>query len=149
MSEKWCEEAVQALSEGDLTHFAALTGMDYTFCGTVVHGNRLGRKLGFPTANIQPDPSTPFLAAKGVYAVHAETGGQTYKGISNAGIRPSVDGQNFTVEIHLFDFSGDLYGEKIRVTFLHRIREEQKFNTLEELQHQIRLDIQQAIGLLS
>lgn len=149
MSEHRSEDAFQALNNGNLTRYRELTGSDYTVSGTVVQGKRLGRKLGYPTANIAPDPSSPFVAALGVYAVIAETGGQTYRGISNAGKRPSVDGQNLIVEVHLFNFSGDLYGEQIRVTFLHWIREERKFNTLEGLQRQIRQDIQRAIRLLA
>ncbi len=149
MSEHWSEDAILALKEGNLIRFRDLTGGAYTINGIVVHGNHLGRKLGFPTANIAPDPETPFLAAQGVYAILAETGGQTYKGISNAGCRPSVDGRQLTVEVHLFNYSGDLYGKNIRVTFLHRIREERKFDTLEELQHQIRQDIHLSIRLLA
>lgn len=121
----------------------------FTLSGVVVKGNQLGRKLGFPTANLELPEGESFTAETGVYAVTAETGGKTYRGICNAGTRPTINGNQLTIEVHLFDYSGDLYGKKMVVIFLQKIRNEKKFNNLEELTDQIKKDRETAIRLFS
>ena len=106
--------------------------------GVVEHGRRLGRELGFPTANLAvPETVT---AADGVYRSRAEVGGRTYDAMSNLGSNPSVGGGPRHLETHIFDFSGDLYGRRLRVELRRKIRDERKFDSLEELQRQIERD---------
>jgi riboflavin kinase/FMN adenylyltransferase len=121
----------------------------YSIQGVVVHGNHLGKKLGYPTANLELPENKPFHLSNGVYAVNAEVDGVRYKGMANAGYRPTVAGEAMTVEIHLFGFSGDLYGKTLTVCFFSRIRDEQKFESLELLVQQIHKDKQEALRLLS
>ncbi|MFW6081819.1 MAG: riboflavin kinase, partial [Desulfosalsimonas sp.] len=109
--------------------------------------DRGGRKLGFPTANIRiQDELCP---KTGVYAVMAQTAEGSYKGVANIGYSPTFDDYIFTVEVHLLDFSGNLYGQKIQVNFIERIRDEKKFNSIEELSAQIGKDIDSARKILS
>lgn len=106
--------------------------------GTVVHGRQLGRKLGFPTANLAV-PDT-LEAANGVYLSEAEVGGIRYAAMSNLGRNPSVGGTERRLESYLFGFEGELYGRTLRIRLLARLREERKFASVEELQHQIETD---------
>ena len=106
--------------------------------GVVEHGRRLGRELGFPTANLAvPETVT---AADGVYRSRAEAGGRTYDAMSNLGRNPSVGGGERRLETHIFDFGGELYGRLLRVELLEKIRDERKFATVEELREQIARD---------
>jgi riboflavin kinase/FMN adenylyltransferase len=143
------DEALDALATGDVARFRVLTGVSYSIHGLVVHGNHLGRTLGFPTANLELPAGTQFLAAHGVYAVNVTAGGIRYNGMTNAGLRPTINGKTLTIEVNLFGFSGDLYGKTIRVQFIHRIREERKFANLDELVNQIKHDRETALQLLS
>lgn len=118
--------------------------LPYTITGTVVHGRQLGRKLGFPTANLQISEGKPFALNHGVYAVIAEVDNSRYPGIANAGIRPTIGGNQFHLEVHLFDFSGDIYRKSLKVTFLHFIRPEKRFSSPEELAVQIWKDAEEA-----
>jgi riboflavin kinase/FMN adenylyltransferase len=136
----WSVEAGAALANGDLTLAHQLSGQLYSVSGQVVHGNHLGRKLGFPTANLKLEEGFTFLLPYGVYAVKTKVGNLTFNGMANAGVRPTVDGTTMTLEVNLFDFSGDLYGESITVTFYECIRPERKFQSLDELVEQIRND---------
>lgn len=120
----------------------------YRLTATVVPGARLGNKLGFPTANLDPESTSEFPLALGVYAVECTFNGQTYNGMANAGFRPTVDGTTMKVEVHLFGFSGDLYDKTIEVKFLTRIRGEKKFNSLAELSDQIARDKEQILDLI-
>jgi riboflavin kinase/FMN adenylyltransferase len=121
----------------------------YSVRGVVIHGNHLGKKLGYPTANLELPENNPFKLSNGVYAVKAEVDQVQYKGMANAGYRPTVAGKSMIVEIHLFDFTGDLYGKTLTVYFFNRIRDEQKFESLALLVQQIHLDKQAALRLLS
>ena len=107
--------------------------------GVVIGGNRLGRKLGFPTANIALTESS--VVENGVYAsrVYLESG-ESYAAMTNVGVRPSVDGTKRLLETHLFGFEGSLYDSKLRVELLEKIRDEKKFSSVEELQEQISKD---------
>lgn len=142
-------EAMAALADGNVRLAGKLLGYVYSITGVVVHGNHLGRTLGFPTANLKLKDGIPFLPAYGVYAVKIVVGLYVFKGIANAGTRPTVDGTTMTVEVNIFDFSGDLYGKTLDVQFIDRIRAEIKFRNLDELVSQIREDKQQALLLLA
>ena len=106
--------------------------------GIVIHGAQLGRKMGFPTANI--DARDIDNIENGVYFSQVEMQGKTYKAMSNIGLRPSVDGKTRLLETHIFDFEGDLYGQTIIVKLIKKIRNEQRFTTLNELQQQLKTD---------
>ena len=133
----------QALSQGDLDWAARLLGRPYDMCGRVAHGDERGRTLGFPTANIHLHRrATPVY---GVYAVLMSGPGlRPWPGIANVGRRPTVQGIREQLEVHLLDFHGDLYGRHVKIDFLHYLRPEQRFASLDALRQQIQRDEQQA-----
>lgn len=140
----------RALAVGDLEHARRLLGYRYGVSGKVVRGDRRGATLGFPTANISPDSLRKALPAHGVYVVAVGWKGATYPGMLNIGVRPTVNTTRAeTMEVHLFDFSGDLYGETLRVVFLQRLRDERRFANLEELVAQLRRDRETSLEVLS
>jgi riboflavin kinase/FMN adenylyltransferase len=114
----------------------------------VVHGNRIGHQLGFPTANIETDDKFKLIAANGVYASRVEWQGRFYEGMSNIGIRPTINDLRFAVEVNIFDFDQDIYGECLTVYFVDRIRDEIKFASLHELSAQLKTDKQHVKKLL-
>jgi len=123
-----------------------LLGRPYTFSGKIVHGQHLGRTIDVPTANIWlPKQKLPI---KGVYAVECILEGQTYSGIANMGIRPTVGGNKPVLEIHLFKFNKDIYSKRLTVRFIQKIRDEKKFDNLGMLKLQIQKDISKAINIL-
>lgn len=138
----------EIIEAGRVSDARPLLGRYYQLRGEVTSGrDRGGRKLGFPTANIQiQDELCP---KTGVYAVVAETAEKSHKAVANIGYSPTFDDYIFTVEIHLLDFSGDLYGQRIQVNFIERIRDEKRFNSIEELSEQIGKDIDSARKILS
>ncbi len=138
----------ELVMDGNLLEARKLLGRYYQIRGKVVTGrDRGGKLLGFPTANINlQDELCP---KKGVYAVSVERWGKLYKGVANIGYSPTFEDQSFTVEVHILDFHEDIYGEKIRVNFVSRLRDEVKFNSVEELSEQIKKDIQKTRELLS
>jgi riboflavin kinase/FMN adenylyltransferase len=135
------------LESGEIKNASFLLGRPYTLIGTVVAGAKMGRTIGFPTANLQLPPDK-FVPRQGVYAVRAAIMGDTpdpttihdQLGVMNIGKRPTVNGSNLSVEVHLFDWSGDLYGRKLTVHLVDFLRPEQKFPSLEHLKTQIQLD---------
>ena len=132
----------ECLTKGDFVTAKELLGRPYTFTGKVVYGQQLGTQLGVPTANLWlPQNKLPIA---GVYIVKVEAEGETYGGIANMGTRPTVYGQNPVLEVHILGFSGNLYGKKIKVEFLKKVRDEKKFNGLDELKEQIFKDISTA-----
>ena len=138
----------RVLSEGDFTSARALLGHEYFIMGRVVYGRQLGRQLGVPTANIRLQRYK--AALEGVYCVTVDgVDGQTYQGIANIGVRPTVDGKEPLLEVHLFDYAGDLYNTLLTVTFKHKLRDERAFDGLAALKAQIETDIQQARQWLS
>lgn len=128
------------LKAGDLEAAAVLLGHAYTLQGRVLHGAKLGRTIGFPTANLAMAGKNPPL--RGVFAVRANVGNDptALPGIANLGEKPTVDGRVLTLEIHLLDFSADLYGARLQVSFDHKIRDEQKFDSLDTLKQAIAAD---------
>lgn len=131
-----------ALDAGDLDQAEALLGREFCISGRIAHGQKLGRTLGVPTANvILKRHKTPLT---GVYAVQVVTKAGTYEGVANIGMRPTVGAVVPILEPHLFDFSGDLYGQRLKVVFKHKIRDEKRFNGLDELKAAIYEDIEKA-----
>ncbi len=135
------------LRDGEVEHAARLLGRTYAITGIVVKGDGRGKGLGFPTANIAPKHS--IIPAHGVYAVRLFVRDRFYDGIANIGMRPTFNKQDLAIEVHVFDFNEDLYGEEISLYFVGRIREEKKFRSPDELTRQIRADVQAARVLLS
>jgi len=136
-----------ALAEGDLVSVETWLGRPYAVRGEVVHGDHRGRTIGFPTANVQ-SWAQQLIPANGVYACHVTHQDTEYIAAVNVGQRPTFDGDGITVEAHLLDFDGDLYGETLTVTFLHRLRGEQKFDGIDALIAQIRADAERTRDLL-
>ena len=131
-----------SLIAGNFDDAKELLGKPYTFCGNVVYGQQLGTQLGVPTANLWlPKNKLPIA---GVYIVSVDLDNKKYGGIANMGTRPTVDGQNPVLEVHILEFSGNLYGKKITVEFLKKVRNEKKFDGLEALKEQIFKDISSA-----
>jgi riboflavin kinase/FMN adenylyltransferase len=131
------------IQEGRLSEAKTLLGRDFQVEGTVVRGhNRGGRLLGFPTANLNPQDE--LLPRTGVYAVFVLVNGRTYNGVTNVGYNPTFRDKALSVETHILDFSKDIVGEKIKLTFLHRLRDEKAFKGLTELTDQISQDIRDA-----
>ncbi|NJR49270.1 MAG: bifunctional riboflavin kinase/FAD synthetase [Leptolyngbyaceae cyanobacterium CSU_1_3] len=130
----------EALQSGDLHGANRMLGRAYCLVGEVVQGQQLGRTIGFPTANLQL-PAEKFIPKQGVYAVRVSgTGIDRELGVMNIGNRPTVNGVKQTIEVHLLDWSGDLYGQTLTVELKQFIRSEQKFNSLDDLKSQIRAD---------
>ncbi len=139
----------QALQQGDILQANRLLGRPYTLAGVVVKGQQLGRTIGFPTANLQLPPEK-FLPRQGVYCVrvHGSSLTSSQPGVMNIGQRPTVDGTSLTVEIHLLDWSGDLYGHTLTVSLEQFLRPEQKFDSLDALNRQIQADCEAARAFL-
>lgn len=129
------------LSKGDVENANSLLGYRYGLEGAVVEGMRIGRTIGFPTANMRLYEPLKILPKDGVYAVCAEVLGKTYRGITNIGIRPTVGHNNErTIETNILDFDEDIYGLKIKIEFVAKMREEVTFSSMEELKKQLFLD---------
>ncbi len=133
------------LAEGELAHVEQLLGHYFSIMGRIAHGQKRGRSLGFPTANIHLQRKTIPLSGVFVVAVDGILQDQTFTGVANLGTRPTLSGHNKPLlEVHLFDFDQDIYGKRAKVIFLHKLRDEQKFADFEALQVQIKEDIRQA-----
>ncbi len=131
----------QSLEEGDVESAAQMLGHPYSLHGVVVCGNQLGRTIGFPTANMQLYEPLKMVPANGVYFVKVKTLGGDFFGMCNVGTKPTVGTSNArTIETNIFDFDEDIYGLDIDLTFLKKIRDEKKFNSLEELKGQLEKD---------
>jgi riboflavin kinase/FMN adenylyltransferase len=138
----------EALETGDLETAALLLGRPYGMCGRVAHGDKRGRTIGFPTANIYLHRAAAPVAGVFTVAMHGVPGAPL-PGVANVGTRPTVDGTRSQLEVHLFDFDRDIYGCHVQVSFLHRLRDEQRFESFDALQAQIRLDAEQARAFFS
>ncbi len=128
------------LNNGDVELASYMLGRNYTLSGIVMKGKMIGTKLGFPTANLQVNDSGKLIPADGVYAVIARLDGTTYRAMANIGYQPTIPGGGFGLEVHLHDFKGDLYGQKLSIEFINRIREEKKFASREALVKQLICD---------
>jgi riboflavin kinase / FMN adenylyltransferase len=131
------------LLEGEAAEAAKLLGRPYAVRGEVVVGDRRGRTIGFPTANVRPDPAV-VVPARGVYACFVRVGDERYAACTNVGVAPTFERGENRIEAHLLDFEGDLYGSIVDVMFLQRIRGERRFSGVEELKEQIGRDAEQA-----
>jgi riboflavin kinase/FMN adenylyltransferase len=139
---------VQSVLAGHVAEAAALLGRPYTLFGRVVHGDARGRQIGFPTANLETD-GCQHQPAKGVYAGYlAWEGEPPHPAVCNLGTRPTVDGARHLVEAHVLGFTGDLYDRSVRLLFAHRLRDEQRFPSLDALRAQIAADVARAEAVL-
>lgn len=139
----------QLLAEGNVGAANELLGHPYAVFGEVLHGKKLGRTLGFPTMNLIP-PTEKLLPAYGVYVTRTKADGQWFDGITNIGLRPTVDSdEKVTVETHLFRYEGDLYGKQVEVQFLKFLRPEQKFTDVDALKSAMHKDFVDAKAILA
>jgi len=134
------------IAAGRVADVVAILGRQYNLEGEVVHGFQRGRQMGFPTANLKTDKE--LIPAAGVYVVKVRFNGQEYGGVVNLGKRPTFTDGHATIEVHLLDYSGDLYGQTLRMYFVERLREEKKFNSCEELADAIADDVLKARQIL-
>ena len=138
-----------SLLAGEIHAATQFLGYPYFISGTVVKGDKIGREIGFPTANIKPDETYKLIPKNGVYAVKVIVNEKEYEGMLNIGIRPTFKGINQTIEVNIFDFDKEIYGQKIRVKFYERIRDEQPFEDLNELKNQLNIDKTKTIQIFS
>ncbi|MFD2247699.1 bifunctional riboflavin kinase/FAD synthetase [Pontibacter ruber] len=139
----------KALESGDLETATRYLGRNYTLTSVVEEGNKLGRTIGYPTANLKLPESHKLIPAHGVYAVWVKIGSERFVGMMNIGVRPTVDGTKLTLEVHILNFNRDIYGQSITVEFVEQLREEQKFDGLEALKVQLALDKEATERILS
>jgi riboflavin kinase/FMN adenylyltransferase len=138
----------EAVARGEVALATRMMGRCHRLAGVVVAGDGRGRTLGVPTANV--DVETELLPARGVYAVRlTDESGSPALGVANLGVRPTFDGRTYTVEVHLLDFCGDLYGHRVTVDLVQRIRGERRFNSVDQLVERIRMDIRAAREILA
>lgn len=143
-------EIRRLVQEGKVERAAQLLTYAYHISGRIVSGYKVGRTLGFPTANIRPDDPLQLLPGIGVYAVWVEVAGQRYKGMLYIGSRPTLDnGTQLSIEVHILHFSGDIYNDPIRVSFAHFVRGDEKFDSLEALKAQLMRDRETVDQLLN
>ncbi len=138
------------LQEGEVDLAAQCLGRHYAIGGTIVHGKHIGTGLGFPTANLRPDSPDKLVPANGVYAVEARIDGDDtpHAAVMNIGTRPTFCGTETTLEAHLLNFQGDIYGQGMAISFVARLRAERKFRSGTELANQLRRDAEQAKAML-
>lgn len=139
----------KALEEGKVNVANECLGRDYELNGIIIKGQQLGRSIGFPTANVHIPHDYKLIPCDGAYAVKVSVEGQTYDGMLNIGNRPTVNGNSQTIEVHLFDFNGDLYDKRICVFLKSYLRPEVKFSGLESLQYQLEKDKEEAKRILT
>lgn len=138
----------KALADGNIRLANRMLGYTYSITGIVVEGNRIGRKIGFPTANIEVGDEYKLIAAGGVYHCKVDIGGSIYHGMGNIGTRPTVGIDGLVTEVHLFNFDRDIYGEEITIFFLDRIRDEHKFEDLDQLKDQLIRDKETVLKMI-
>ena len=139
----------RALANGNVSLAANYLNSPFYITGTVVKGQQIGRKIGFPTANIQLDSSYKIVPKDGVYAVHVFVEETQYQGMMNIGYKPSIGDNKHSLEVNILDFNQDIYNKKIKIYFIDRIREEEKFDNLDQLKRKIEEDRVRVQKLLS
>lgn len=139
----------QLLADGCVAEAAEALGHPYQMTGSVTHGEHIGTRLGYPTANLVPVEAHQLIPAPGVYAVSVELGGSVYGGMMNIGHRPTFDGSHTTLEVHILHWSDDLYGRNVTIHFVERLRSEQRFESEEALKQQLMHDAAQVEELLN
>ena len=135
--------------DGDMETAAKFLERHYLLNGTVVHGDKRGKKIGYPTANIQPDNQKKVIPKKGVYAVWVRVNGGYHGGMMNIGNRPTFEGGENRMEVHLFDFDRDIYGKDVQVQFVSRLRDEKSFSGIDQLIEQLSRDEEKARDVLN
>jgi riboflavin kinase/FMN adenylyltransferase len=137
----------EAIQHGDMETANSFLGYPFSLHGTVVEGQKIGRQIQFPTANIEASDPDKIVPGYGVYAVQAKVQNKTYAGMLNIGSRPTINNNadHRSIEVHLLDFDSDIYGEFIEVNFFKKLREEQKFSSLDTLKTQLSLDKEDTI----
>jgi riboflavin kinase / FMN adenylyltransferase len=139
----------QALNEGRVEDANHMLGRNYSLCGKVIHGNKLGRTLGYPTANLHPLEPEQIIPAIGIYAIQAAHNRERFNGMLSIGYNPTVtDKRELRIEANLFDFDRDIYGDELELFFLKKIRDEQKFDSLEALKEQLHRDKEETIKII-
>ena len=138
----------KSLRNGEIHVSNQYLGWEYCLSGKIVEGNRLGRTIGFPTANIEVNSPFKVIPSHGSYAVRVSLKSGHYKGMLNIGVRPTVSGEQQTIEVHIFDFNESIYGDDITINFVKLIRKETKFENLEALKFQLANDKEAALLLL-
>ncbi|MFH1004484.1 MAG: bifunctional riboflavin kinase/FMN adenylyltransferase [Bacteroidota bacterium] len=138
----------KALASGDIKTVNKFLGYEYSVKGKVVEGKGIGKKSCYATANIMVDDKYKLIPADGVYAVTAEHNDNIFKGMLNIGFNPTVGGEKRTIEAHLFGFEKNIYGDSLRIFFKQKIRDEKKFDTLEELKKQIDSDKEKSLEII-
>ncbi|MBI3240092.1 MAG: bifunctional riboflavin kinase/FAD synthetase, partial [Flavobacteriia bacterium] len=140
----------KALAEGDMKKVERFLGVPYQLSGVVIHGNKLGRTIGFPTANLYLDQTTKILPEIGVYAVQLIVQGNRLNGVMNIGKKPTVQQTDtISVEVFIFDFEAEIYDETVRVFVYDRLRDEQRFGSIDELKSQLKKDEEKARSVLA
>jgi riboflavin kinase/FMN adenylyltransferase len=134
--------------DGNVKKAAGYLNRNYLLNGIVIHGDERGRTIGYPTANLKPEHENKVIPKNGVYAVKVRVSGEWYGGMMNIGVRPTFGEDERTLEVHIFDFEKEIYGDTIQVRFLDHIRDEKKFNGVEELKAQLDADKQKSLDLL-
>lgn len=138
-----------ALKEGNIAKANTYLGYNFMLTGTVTKGKGLGHQLGFPTANLHIEESYKLIPKQGAYIVSAEIDSALVFGMMNIGVNPTVDGETQTIEVHFFNINQDLYGKPLSITLLERLRDEQKFDSLDSLKSQLRQDKMAAQAYIS
>jgi riboflavin kinase/FMN adenylyltransferase len=138
----------EALKSHDIVAANEFLGRSYELRGKVIHGDSLGKKLGFPTANIDVTEDYKLIPQDGVYAVEVEFYGSQLQGMLNIGMRPTIDGNKRQMEVHIFEFDQDIYGETLIVRFLDFIRNEKKFSDIQELKEQLQKDKEAVLNVI-
>ncbi|MCB9186012.1 MAG: bifunctional riboflavin kinase/FAD synthetase [Flavobacteriales bacterium] len=130
----------KALQEGDVETASKYLSYPFELTGTVIHGDKLGRTLGYPTANVSVNDETKIIPANGVYGCYVLLGEEKMKGMLNIGMRPTVNGEERRIEVHVFGLEREFYGERITLILKGRIRDERKFDTVEKLKERLAID---------
>lgn len=130
----------RALLDGDVSLASTMLGYAYEMTGTVVAGNKIGRNIGFPTANLDLNNNHKLVPGQGVYATLVKIGDSVYKAMTNIGYRPTIDADRLTIEANIFDFNEEIYDKEITLSFIERIRDEKRFASLGDLQLQLASD---------
>ena len=140
-----------SLSSGNVKLASKLLSYHYSLQGTIIGGQRLGREIGYPTANLEPDDTDKLIPADGVYAVWVRMGEKSLMGMMNIGFRPTINEYqgNKSLEVHLINFKGDVYNQHIKISFIDRIRDEIRFETIDRLKNQLKKDKVVAVKILS
>ena len=135
--------------EGDVKKAAEYLNRLYLLNGIVMHGDERGRTIGYPTANLKPEHENKVIPKNGVYAVKVRVNGEWYGGMMNIGVRPTFGEDQRTLEVHIFEFDQEIYGDTIQVRFIDRIRDEKKFDGVEALKEQLAADKEKSISILA